>query len=205
MNETDKHNQVIFFDLGGVLGDFGGISTLHQISSLKDDAELWHRWLSSPSVRDFESGRTSLDRFVVEIAKEWEFSISPNEFKDQFLSWVKGPIDGAFELLSSIKEKIQIGCMSNTNEPHWTNTISHWDFVKLFDYPVLSFQVGMLKPDPEIFAYLTAVSGRKPNQIIFLDDNQINVDAAIQSGIQAFQVNGVEGCQRVLKELEILS
>lgn len=204
MTETSKLNQVVFFDLGGVLGDFGGISTLHQISSLKDDAELWRRWLSSPSVRDFESGRTTLDRFVVDIADEWNFTISPNEFKEQFLTWVNGPMEGAYELLASAKERVQIGCMSNTNEPHWTHTISHWDFVKLFDYPVLSFQVGMLKPDPEIFRYLSSLSERQPKEIIFLDDNQINVDAANSCGIRAFRVDGVEGCRSVLKELEIV-
>ncbi len=204
MTEAEKLNKVVFFDLGGVLGDFGGISTLHAISALKDDAELWRKWLSSPSVRDFESGRTTLDQFVVRIADEWNFTISPDEFREQFLTWVNGPMDGAFDLLASVKKKVQIGCMSNTNEPHWTNTISKWDFVELLDFPVLSFQVGMLKPDPEIFEYLAKVTGREPNEIVFLDDNQINVDAAIEFGISAFQVNGVTGCKRVLRELDLI-
>ncbi|MDA8197669.1 MAG: HAD-IA family hydrolase [Actinomycetota bacterium] len=204
MNESANDSRIVFFDLGGVLGDFGGIGNLHQISNLKDDAELWRRWLSSPSVREFESGRSTLDRFVVDIAKEWDFSITPQEFKAEFLTWVNGPMEGALELLQEVKQRVEIGCMSNTNEPHWINTISHWDFVALFDYPVLSFQVGMLKPDREIFEYLSTVSGRSPNEIIFLDDNQINVDAAIEAEISAFQVNGVEGCKKVLRDLGII-
>jgi putative hydrolase of the HAD superfamily len=204
VTKKQNPNDVVIFDLGGVLGDFGGINTLHEIADLKDDNELWNKWLTSNSVREFESGRSTFDKFAIQITKEWEFTITADEFKAQFLSWVNGPLEGSLELLKSVKEKVQIGCLSNTNEPHWTNTISKWDFIELFDFPLLSFQIGMLKPDPEVFAHLAQVTNRNPQQIIFLDDNQMNVDAALEFGLRAFQVNAIEGCQRVLKEIGIL-
>ncbi|EQD55955.1 haloacid dehalogenase-like hydrolase, partial [mine drainage metagenome] len=89
-------------------------------------------------MREFESGRSTFDKFAIQITKEWEFTITADEFKSQFLSWVNGPLEGSLELLKSVKEKVQIGCLSNTNEPHWTNTISKWDFIELFDFPLLS-------------------------------------------------------------------
>ncbi|WP_201733671.1 HAD family phosphatase [Acidithrix sp. C25] len=204
MTKKQNPNDIVIFDLGGVLGDFGGINTLHEIADLKDDNELWNKWLTSNSVREFESGRSTFDKFAIQITKEWEFTITADEFKSQFLSWVNGPLEGSLELLKSVKEKVQIGCLSNTNEPHWTNTISKWDFIELFDFPLLSFQIGLLKPDPEVFAHLTRVTNRNPQQIIFLDDNQMNVDAALEFGLRAYQVNAIEGCQRVLKEIGIL-
>ncbi|CAG4927199.1 unnamed protein product, partial [Acidithrix sp. C25] len=204
VTKKQNPNDIVIFDLGGVLGDFGGINTLHEIADLKDDNELWNKWLTSNSVREFESGRSTFDKFAIQITKEWEFTITADEFKSQFLSWVNGPLEGSLELLKSVKEKVQIGCLSNTNEPHWTNTISKWDFIELFDFPLLSFQIGLLKPDPEVFAHLTRVTNRNPQQIIFLDDNQMNVDAALEFGLRAYQVNAIEGCQRVLKEIGIL-
>jgi hypothetical protein len=57
---TTKLFEVILFDLGGVLIELSGISTmLAWIGPTMTIEELWRRWLTSPGVRLFESGRIS--------------------------------------------------------------------------------------------------------------------------------------------------
>ena len=48
---------------------------------------------------------------------------------------------------------------------------------------MISGQVGMIKPQPEIYRHLLEVHGLKSGETIFIDDRQENVDAATNEGI----------------------
>lgn len=52
----------------------------------------------------------------------------------------------------------------------------------------LSQQIGMRKPETEIYRYLLEQEGIEAQQAIFFDDNAANIDAARALGIQAIQV-----------------
>ena len=51
---TTSGIDVVLFDLGGVLVDFGGVEAMKELSGITDDDELWHRWLTCRWVREFE-------------------------------------------------------------------------------------------------------------------------------------------------------
>ena len=59
------------------------------------------------------------------------------------------------------------------------------NFWQLFDGEVLSCEVHMLKPQPEIYQALLEKYDLNPEECIFIDDNQKNVDAASKLGITA--------------------
>jgi methionine salvage enolase-phosphatase E1 len=45
---------------------------------------------------------------------------------------------------------------------------------------------------------------RNPAEILFLDDNRLNVEAAKRTGMKAAQVRGVEEAEVVLSELRVI-
>jgi epoxide hydrolase-like predicted phosphatase len=57
------------------------------------------------------------------------------------------------------------------------------DFPSLFDTVVISGEVGMRKPEPEIFVHAAATLGLEPWQCVFIDDVEANVAAAIACGM----------------------
>ena len=60
---------------------------------------------------------------------------------------------------------------------------------ELFDFVVDSSSVGVRKPDPRIFqCALQQLGDVPPEQVVFLDDYQANVDAARALGLQAITV-----------------
>ncbi len=59
-------------------------------------------------------------------------------------------------------------------------------FLPDFDIQILSYQIGAIKPDPEIFQALINQSGCLPTEIIFADDKEANVLSAQALGINAF-------------------
>lgn len=57
------------------------------------------------------------------------------------------------------------------------------DFPGLFDTVVLSGEVGMRKPEPEIFLHAAGALGLEPAECVFIDDVEANIEAAIACGM----------------------
>lgn len=57
----------------------------------------------------------------------------------------------------------------------------------LFQHLVFSGDLGIAKPDPEIWRQLLARLGARPRECLFLDDKRVNVDGAREAGLHAEQ------------------
>jgi putative hydrolase of the HAD superfamily len=75
----------------------------------------------------------------------------------------------------------------------------------LFDRLFLSFQLGLVKPDAAIFHRVVDDFGFEPDEILFLDDNQINVDSARSVGLRAERALGVGDARQHLEQLGLLA
>ncbi len=195
---------VVLFDLGGVLIELGGVASLQELAGIATDDEVWQRWLASPWVRRFETGECSAVEFSIGVVSEWELALSPERFLEVFRDWPVGPFSGSQELLSEVRRSVPIGCLSNTNSLHWEYQASQWPILGTFDVRFLSFELGIVKPDPAIFQ---AVADRLPvsrDRVLFLDDVALNSDAARSFGFVAEQVRGIEEARQVLTDVGIL-
>jgi glucose-1-phosphatase len=67
-----------------------------------------------------------------------------------------------------------------------------------------SHLTGKIKPDPEAFEHVVDMLGCEPPEVLFLDDNLPNVEAARLIGMQAQRVRGVEESRAVLETAGIL-
>ena len=56
---------------------------------------------------------------------------------------------------------------------------------KLFKKLFLSYEMHLLKPSDEIYQEAIRQIGGEPSEMLFVDDSQINVDAAIRNGMQS--------------------
>src|SRR5690349_10502182 len=106
---------VVLFDLGGVLADFGGLGPLRQMSGIESDEELWRRWLTSEPVRRFESGLGTDEEFAAALVDEWRLPVSAEELLEMFPGWLVGAYDGARELVHETAQHVRVACFSNSN------------------------------------------------------------------------------------------
>jgi len=67
-----------------------------------------------------------------------------------------------------------------------------------------SHEIGLIKPDREIYEHVVNELGCPAASVCFLDDNQINVDAAREFGIDAHRVDGSEAARALLAERGLL-
>jgi glucose-1-phosphatase len=193
----------ILFDLGGVLIELGGMATFQELAGLAGEEEMWERWLACPWVRRFERGQCSGTEFAAGVVSEWQLDISPGQFLEEFRRWPIGPYPGAPALLASVQRSVPIGCLSNTNALHWEYQFATWPMLGAFDFTFLSFELGLVKPDADIFEAVAAELPVDRRRVLFLDDVASNADAARASGFRAERVRGPDGCRTALGRLGV--
>ncbi len=194
----------VVFDMGGVLVELGPLTEI-----LGDDplppGVFWARWLASPTVRAFEMGQTTADEFGAALVVELGLHMTGAELVDRFLAWPKGLFAGSTELVGEVRSAgLEAAVLSNTNGLHWAHQRDADRIPSLFTRHYLSHELGMAKPDREIFDHVVADLGRPPETVLFLDDNQPNVDAARAVGITAELARGPVEARRWLAAWSVL-
>jgi HAD superfamily hydrolase (TIGR01509 family) len=197
--------QVVLFDLGGVLVQLGGVDHFGQLVGLDDPEEVWRRWLTSPAVRRFERGHCTGPEFAEEMVEENALALSAEEFLEVFRNWPKGLLAGAHDMVIGLSESVQVACLSNTNTLHWNEQQDADVVQRLFDLAFLSHEIGLVKPDADIFEHVVQELACAPGEILFFDDNALNVDAARGIGLDAHKVVGVAPTRALLHERGLLS
>ena len=197
---SDGDIEVILFDLGGVLVELGGMRELATFAGERPESELWRRWLECPWVRRFESGLCDADSFSKGMVDSWSMTVTPDAFLDAFARWPRGLLAGAAELVRSIDSSKQVGCLSNTNSLHADRHRSEFGIGELFDTQFMSHEMGLVKPDREAFDYVVDALGSPAGRILFLDDNQINVDGARAAGLQSELTRGTREARAILAQ-----
>ncbi|MBD3646281.1 MAG: HAD-IA family hydrolase, partial [Pseudomonadales bacterium] len=84
------------------------------------------------------------------------------------------------------------------NHIHWQRFEEETDLLTRFDVHLPSHHTGLMKPDLPVYAHAIEQLGVPATSILFMDDNQINVDAARQSGMQAELTRAPQGVREVL-------
>jgi HAD superfamily hydrolase (TIGR01509 family) len=192
------HIEFVLFDLGGVLIDPGGVAPMRELSGVSSDEELWARWLSCRWVRRFEAGRCTPEEFAAGVVGDWGLGLSPGAFLEEFAGWPGPPYPGALELVAAVREAVPVGCLSNTNATQWGANEAATPVAEAFDWCFLSFELGMVKPDREIFEAVATLLPATRQRVLFLDDNAANVASAAAAGYVARHVRGVDEARGVL-------
>ena len=200
--ETDY--DILLFDLGGVLIDFAGFDELARfMPGSPGRSEVRDLWIQSKSVHLFERGAIGPESFADGVISELQIDLSPREFLSEFVPWVRGPYPGALSLLKRIRSGFLLACLSNSNEIH---TPLHRQTISgVIGTCYFSDEMGMVKPDREIFEHVIHDLDVEPGRVAFFDDTPINVDAGRQAGLMAFEVDGLEELETRLRLLGLLN
>jgi HAD superfamily hydrolase (TIGR01509 family) len=197
--------RVLLFDVGGVLVELGGVEViLAWLGNRISAEELWRRWLKSESVRGFETGRLDAPSFASGVISEFGLAVEPQQFLESFVGWPTGLYPGTLEMLARIPRRYQRALLSNSNPLHWPRVLEEMRLGAAFDSHFVSHLTGRIKPDPEAFEHVLASLGCHPSQVLFFDDNRLNIEAAISLGMHAVQVQGLVQTQQALIDLAIL-
>ena len=188
--------------MGGVLIRLGNLDEELGVEGMSSQ-EFWNRWLTSPAVRSLERGSADVDAFADGLAAEFSLEMDRSEVIARFTAVPRGLFPGAVEVARSVPDHIRTGMLSNTNVVHWENQPDNEIVRGLFEHNYVSYQIGLMKPDREIFDYVIADLGCAPSSILFIDDNQMNVDGARAAGLRSEVAKGPEQAAAVLADYNV--
>jgi 2-haloacid dehalogenase len=119
---------------------------------------------------------------------------------------VRGTIDGTVEVLDELRAAgVPTYVLSNASAETWPHAVERFAFLLGgFDGVLLSGEVGVAKPDPEIFEELCRRFELRPESTVFIDDRAVNVDAARALGFAAHHFSTAAGLRTELVTLGLL-
>ena len=88
--------------------------------------------------------------------------------------------------------------LSNMGDSVLENMTREFDWLGRFDVLVWSYQHRMAKPDPAIYSHTIRQLGISAHEALFIDDKQVNVEAALALGMAAIQFSTVERLRQQL-------
>lgn len=168
--------KAVIFDCFGVLATDGWLPFKHEY--FKEDQEKWQRATELNHMVD--ARLISYPDFTREIAELAE--VQQSQVDSALKSAV--PNKQLFTLITSdLKPKYKIGLLSNVADD-WLKQMFTQDEIALFDEISLSYQTGFIKPSPEAYKVILDKLSLEPEECVFIDDQERNVTAAVEQGMQ---------------------
>jgi len=141
----------------------------------------------------FEKGQIKEDEFLASFKK----SIPNIDVADIRNAW--NAVIGEFplyrlEFLQLLSKKYRLFLLTNTDEIHINEFEENVgasffsDFYQCFEKVYYSFEMGMRKPDSQIFSYILNKHDLSPKRTLFIDDKKENTDAAAALGINVWNL-----------------
>ncbi len=194
---------LIVFDLGNVLvrlaSGFADACACAGVGPVRGDAAAHH-----PLMCAFETGNMSEEEYFTRAIGCFDGLTIP-QLRAIFDAWLLGPFSGTQALLENLKAKsIRTACLSNTNPPHWRTLLNNpvYEPLKLLDHHFASCDIRAAKPSPEAYRHVKQITGVSPADIVFFDDRDENVAAAISAGWKAHWIDPArDGIEQVVELL----
>ena len=180
--------QAVVFDLGGVLIDW---NPRHLYRKMFDgDEEGMERFLSEVCTPEWnarqDEGRSFAEATEELIARHPEQAELIRAFFDRWPEMVAGAIEETVEILAELKEDgREIYALSNWSAETFPQVRERFQFLDWFDFTVISGEIGVVKPDRQIFDFLLENTGRRAEDCVFVDDSPANTAAARELGFDA--------------------
>jgi len=194
--------QAVFFDLGGVIlmeaaRDFGIDARFSLMpGTVTRCLDVNSRW------KEARVGHCSYEEWVdsVREALVEEAGGQADEVLQEALK-AEAPVNEAvMRLVSALSVRYRIGAISNTKTRDLERFIKR-RFGPLFEVVVGSADLGVAKPDPDIYLHAARRLSLRPKACVFIDDVEANANGATAVGM-----NGIlfESTQQLVRDLDAL-
>jgi len=190
----DKFKNIIF-DLGGVIIniDLSLTMTAFEELGIKDVPKLFSTTLQQQLFDFQEKGTITSAQFRDEIRKFSTVHLLDSQIDEAWNALLLDLPKARLELLEKVKRSHRTFLLSNTNEIH-IHTIQRYlnkeygisDLSSFFEKTYLSYQLGIRKPDAELFKLVLDENKLNPSETLFIDDSKQHILAAEKLGIQTY-------------------
>ncbi len=187
----------IIFDLGGVILNINPQLTVNEFRKLG-----WKEFYKEDNqsvVRDLffqlEKGNSSPGVFRDSVRTMIKDYVDDNAIDNAWSAMILDIPAERIRYLEELKKNYRLFLLSNTNEIHrikfhrdFENDFGY-SFYNVFERNFYSHEMGMRKPDPQIYIQALVEAGLVPEETLFIDDMEINTEAAKNVGMKVLHIN----------------
>lgn len=179
--------RAVVFDFGGVLFDWSADYLYREL--IPDEAE--RRWfLTHVCSPDWnlkqDCGRPIAEAEAELIARYPDHAGLIRAFYGQWPKTLRGILEDGVALLEQLHAaRVPLYGLTNWSAETYHHVDGKYPFLERFRHVVVSGRVGMVKPDPRIYAHLLEQVDQPAERCVFIDDNVHNADAAGALGFHA--------------------
>jgi glucose-1-phosphatase len=195
--------KAVVWDLGGVIlrteDPLPRVRLAERLGVTRDDLE--RRVFTSEAARLAEVGKIPEEE-VWEYLRSY-FRLEPTdmaEVVEQFWGGDRFDAD-LINYIESLKAGYKIGLLSNAWSGARESVSKRFKFLHIFDEVIFSAEVKLAKPDANIYTLMVNRLGVNPQQAIFIDDIQGNVNGAEAIGMRGIRFENPEQIQNELRKL----
>lgn len=178
----------IIFDLGGVLIDW---NPKHLYRKIFNDEREMDRFLNNICTSDWneeqDAGRTLQEATETLVKEHPEHEKNIRAYYDRWKEMLGGPIEGTVEVFKKLKasNKFKIYALTNWSSETFPIAQQQYELLGWFDGVVVSGTERNRKPFPKFYQVLLDRYHVKPEEALFIDDNERNIKAARELGIDS--------------------
>ena len=207
-----KQNKLILFDWGGIVeSHFDGYGTDKAFNDMfksvgyKEDISIFgilpnYNIMTIDTYEEFGKIYDDLKE-KLHLTADYETFLKIHKEIGDKIYYYKDVV----EYEHSLKDKCYIGILSNIPVIEKSRMNKQVD-LSYYDYTFLSYEIGLKKPDIKLYEYIMNQTGFDAKDILFIDDQQVNLEAAASLGWNTFLGNGKEldsikkACEKFLND-----
>ncbi len=179
--------QAVVFDVGKVLFDWDMRLLIRQF--VTDEAEVEQVFAKVVSVDwhfQHDAGKPLADMVPQRVAEFPQYEAVIRAYATRFNETIPGPIPGSLELVEELHRRaVPLYAITNFGAEFWPAFSATQPIFTRFRDVVVSGVEKIAKPDPAIYAIAQRRFGHAPHEMLFIDDNRDNVEAARACGWEA--------------------
>ena len=197
----------IIFDLGGVLIDWQPMNVY--IKAFNGDEEKAKLFLENVCTMAWnveqDAGRPISEAVRIKTAEFPQYEELVKKYYDEWPDMLNGVMEDTLAILEQLikNEKYKVYALTNWSAETFPIAKARYDFLNWFDGIVVSGEVKMRKPFPEIYHHTLKTFNIKAEQTIFIDDNLDNINTANEIGITAIHFKNAAQLNKDLMNLKI--
>ncbi|RKX31370.1 MAG: hypothetical protein DRP71_13575 [Verrucomicrobia bacterium] len=181
--------RLIVFDLGNLLFRVDHSEAWEETRkhTTLDEDNLTRRFYGSGEMIENLIGELDDDDFFEQLQRSLEIQLEPNRLKSIWTG-IFSPIEDRLATVFELRDHYQLGVISNISRFHSEHLERRFPVMQAFSKKTYSWACGYMKPRPEPFQAMLSESGLKPEECLFVDDQERHAEAARKLGWRAEQV-----------------
>ena len=184
---------VIVFDLFGVLTSFDDNIVYRRLAAkCPDPVRALDAMEGLVSHKDLIRGRLSLEQLYGQLVSAQGLGLGFRDFAAMWLEPYTEPMTGMASLVRELSLSYRLVLLSNVDKYYWEIVRQQHPELGLFSAQLLSWELGLAKPDREMFLRAIEAAGASASRCFFIDDKEENTAAARAVGLRAHRFTGVD-------------